>query len=355
MIDYNIIATGSKGNAVVIDQKILIDCGVSFKALSKVYRALKLVLLTHIHSDHFQPTTLRLLAENRPTLRFACCAWLCKPLVDAGVPVSQIDVLEPGHMYGYGICNVRPDMVKHNVPNCAWKVWLPSGKLFYCTDMNNLNGITAPNYDLYMVEANYDDAEIQAKIAEKKLNGEYIYELGVLHNHMSLAKINDWLYANMGQNSAYIYMHCHQDKEDANGHRPTDWLTFTAWGKTAEFVSKYFRKGSAAVVHSRCQTRQYEDKNGNNRTAIEFVVDNIYFAGPKQDNQQGAVDDGGTNPPQATYRNQQPQQMGFATQSQRQQWQGAADHPGNVQVSQSFSQGSDDDFSVLDDADDLPF
>lgn len=39
----------------------------------------------------------------------------------------------------------------------------------------------------------------------------------------------------------------------------------------------------------------------------------------------------------------------------RQQWQGAADHPGNVQVSQSFSQGSDDDFSVLDDADDLPF
>ena len=148
MIDYNIIATGSKGNAVVIDQKILIDCGVSFKALSKVYRALKLVLLTHIHGDHFQPTTLRLLAEKRPTLRFACCAWLCKPLVDAGVPVSQIDVLEPGHMYGYGICNVRPDMVKHNVPNCGWKVWLKSGKLFYCTDMNNLNGITAPNYDL---------------------------------------------------------------------------------------------------------------------------------------------------------------------------------------------------------------
>ena len=160
-----------------------------------------------------------------------------------------------------------------------------------------------------------------------------------------------------GKQVASFRMAVDRDMVDANGHRPTDWLTFTAWGKTAEFVSKYFRKGSAAVVHSRCQTRQYEDKNGNNRTAIEFVVDNIYFAGPKQDNQQGTVDDGGTNPPPATYRNQQlqPQQMGFATQNQRQQWQGAADHPGNVQVSQSFSQGSDDDFSVLDDADDLPF
>ena len=74
MIDYNIISTGSQGNAVVIEHKILIDCGVSFKALAAEYRTLKLVLLTHIHSDHFHPSTLRLLASNRPTLRFACCA-----------------------------------------------------------------------------------------------------------------------------------------------------------------------------------------------------------------------------------------------------------------------------------------
>ena len=82
-------------------------------------------------------------------------------------------------------------------------------------------------------------------------------------------------------------------------------------------------------------------------------MDNIYFAGPKQDNQQGTVDDGGTNPPPATYRNQQPQpqQMGFATQSQRQQWQQSA--PGGQQP--SYSQGDPDDFSVIDDSDDLPF
>lgn len=68
-----------------------------------------------------------------------------------------------------------------------------------------------------------------------------------------------------GKQVASFRMAVDRDMVDANGHRPTDWLTFTAWGKTAEFVSKYFRKGSAAVVHSRCQTRQYEDKNGNNR------------------------------------------------------------------------------------------
>lgn len=90
-----------------------------------------------------------------------------------------------------------------------------------------------------------------------------------------------------GKQVASFRMAVDRDMVDANGHRTTDWLTFTAWGKTAEFVNRYFHKGSAAVVHSRCQTRQYEDKNGNNRTAIEFVVDNIYFAGPSRTTSRG--------------------------------------------------------------------
>ena len=57
MIRYNIIATGSKGNAVKIDD-ILIDCGVSFKKLKDVYKHIRLVLLTHEHSDLFRPSTI---------------------------------------------------------------------------------------------------------------------------------------------------------------------------------------------------------------------------------------------------------------------------------------------------------
>ena len=49
-MEYEIISTGSHGNAVVLNKHILIDVGVSFKALKNVYKDLKLVLLTHIHS-----------------------------------------------------------------------------------------------------------------------------------------------------------------------------------------------------------------------------------------------------------------------------------------------------------------
>jgi len=50
MIEYVIISTGSKGNAVIANKAVLIDCGVPFKALKMYYKKLKLVLLTHIHS-----------------------------------------------------------------------------------------------------------------------------------------------------------------------------------------------------------------------------------------------------------------------------------------------------------------
>ena len=173
MVKYNIISTGSDGNATILEEFVLIDCGVPYKALEPYVPKLKLVLLTHIHSDHFQKRTIKRLASERPTLRFGCCRWLAPPLIAAGVPERQIDVLEPRTMYGYGLCNVIPFMLVHNVPNCGYKVHFPSGKVIYATDTNNLNGVQALGYDLYLIEANYRDEDIQAKIAEKKAAGQY--------------------------------------------------------------------------------------------------------------------------------------------------------------------------------------
>ena len=73
---YNIIATGSTGNAVLINDKILIDCGVPYKRLEPFVKGLKLVLLTHVHSDHFKPRTAAALHSERPALRFGCCPWM---------------------------------------------------------------------------------------------------------------------------------------------------------------------------------------------------------------------------------------------------------------------------------------
>ena len=61
----------------------------------------------------------------------------------------------------------------------------------------------------------------------------------------------------------------------------TDLFDIIAWRQTAEFICKYFRKGSMIAVQGYIQTRMYEDKNGNKRKAVDIVADNVSFCGSK--------------------------------------------------------------------------
>ena len=63
--------------------------------------------------------------------------------------------------------------------------------------------------------------------------------------------------------------------------RQADFIDIVAWRQTAEFICRYFRKGSMIAVQGSIQTRNYEDRNGNKRTAIEIVADNVSFCGEK--------------------------------------------------------------------------
>lgn len=171
------------------------------------------MLLTHIHGDHFRKSTIRTLATERPTLRFGCCKWLVCPLIEAGVKPSNIDLYEFDREYSYGAFSITPVPLVHDVPNCGYKLHLLSGKALYATDTSNLNGICAPNYDLYLIEANYEDEEIWARMSEKKANGEYVYEHRVLGTHLSKAKCDDFIYRNIGANGEYVYLHEHKSRE----------------------------------------------------------------------------------------------------------------------------------------------
>lgn len=212
-MNYNIISTGSQGNAVVVNNHILIDCGVTFKALKDVYKDLQIVLLTHIHTDHFKPQTIKRLAEERPTLRFGCCKWLVNDLVEAGVPKQSIDVFEIGKIYDYKAFKVSPIKLYHNVPNCGYRIFANGEKAIYATDTEHLQGITAKDYDLYMIEANYTDEDLQERINAKLEAGEYSYELNVASRHLSHEQASEWLMENMSFHSEYVFLHGHKDKK----------------------------------------------------------------------------------------------------------------------------------------------
>ena len=121
-----------------------------------------------------------------------------------------------------------------------------------------------------------------------------------------------------------------KDKE-----KKADFINVVAWRQTAEFVSRYFSKGSMIAVQGSIQTRKYTDRNGNNRTAFEIVADNVSFCGSKAESNTGNNSNYGNN---SYSGNAAPQQN--RTQN----------------AAPSFSTADTDDFASIDSDDsDLPF
>ena len=84
-----------------------------------------------------------------------------------------------------------------------------------------------------------------------------------------------------------------RDRKDENGSRECDFISCVAWKGTADFVSRYFSKGSMAVVSGRLQIREWTDKDGNKRSSAEIVAENVYFGDSKRDT-------AGSNPSEGT-------------------------------------------------------
>ena len=101
--------------------------------------------------------------------------------------------------------------------------------------------------------------------------------------------------------------------------RQADFIDVRCWRQTAEFVCKYFQKGSMIAVQGSIQTGAYEDKNGIRRKTFEIVADNVSFCGSKNEG-------------------------------------GASQRPvADAAAPAAFSNGNVSDFTADEDDDDLPF
>jgi len=74
-----------------------------------------------------------------------------------------------------------------------------------------------------------------------------------------------------------------RNSKGQDGKRQVDFIRCVAWRERAEFLTRYFSKGSMIAVQGNIQTRSYEDKNGNKREAAEIVAEQISFTGEKRD------------------------------------------------------------------------
>lgn len=121
---------------------------------------------------------------------------------------------------------------------------------------------------------------------------------------------------------------CDRNFVKSGSERQTDFFDIVAWRQSAEFASKYFKKGQLVAVNGSLQTRSYEDKNGNKRKVYEIVADNLHFAESR--NSGGGGNTAVAEAPAAAARVL-------------------------PQEEENYSAGAPDDFAVIDESEDLPF
>lgn len=137
-----------------------------------------------------------------------------------------------------------------------------------------------------------------------------------------------------GTNVCRFRLACDRSFVRQGEQRQADFIDVVAWRQTAEFVCKYFQKGSLIAIEGSLQTRQYQDKSGQNRTATEVLASQVSFAGAK------AAD--------------KPSAQSFDQQTKNHVREANAAH--SVQkAAPAYEQGNMDDFATISDDGDLPF
>ena len=208
MLDYLIIGSGSKGNAILVQTKILLDCGVSYSKLARYLKYIKIIFITHSHKDHILPSTIQRISYNYPNIKFVTSSSdVVIKLKNAGVTKKNIFYLKPKKWYSLGIMKVKTEPLTHDVENYGLKWEFEGKKGFYATDTSNLDNIEAKGYNLYLIESNYNEELLKKHIEECEDENMLYYLNRVPYTHLSYEQANSFLIENMGDNSRFEYIH----------------------------------------------------------------------------------------------------------------------------------------------------
>ena len=205
---YNIVGSSSKGNAIIVEDMLMLDCGVSYISIKKYLKKVKLIFISHAHQDHLLETTIKKIVYNHPTIKFLTGSKeVIKKMYECKVPIKCLIYLKIGKWYDLGLLKVKLEQLYHDTTNCALKWQINDKKGIYAVDTSKIDHIKAKNYDLYLIESNYTEQLLKQHIEECEDKNELYYLNRVSNTHLSFEQANSFLIENMGVNSAYQYIH----------------------------------------------------------------------------------------------------------------------------------------------------
>lgn len=197
-LQYEILKTGSKGNCVVIED-IMIDCGIPFSKMKDVLYDVKYLLLTHIHSDHIKPATLQKIKDLFPKITILGNYEVAQKfgvdiIVNNGFPIELQDY------------TFMPVKGVHDVVVTGYSFWVKGQHVCYLTDTNTYDGFKDAPYDMFFIEANYNENKLREIAANFTTRG-YNPILSA-QRHASVQQAKGFYYSNRrSTESQFIELH----------------------------------------------------------------------------------------------------------------------------------------------------
>lgn len=152
-MQYEIIGSGSKGNCVVIND-VMVDCGLPFKKIKESLYDIKYLLLTHIHSDHVRPATLKSIKQLFPRIT-----------IIGNWEVAQKFGVDIICNHGFEVVTddytFTPFECEHDVVTTGFTWKYKHLDILYATDTSNMSNAPDMKYDYFFLESNYDQKKIE--------------------------------------------------------------------------------------------------------------------------------------------------------------------------------------------------
>lgn len=207
-MNYEVIGSSSQGNCIIVEDVLMLDCGLSYSKIKTHLSKVKLIFISHIHQDHLLPSTIKKIAYNYPTIKFLTGSiYVVKELVNCGIKPQNVYIIGINRKYDLGILKVELNELYHDTPNFALKWEMNGKKGIYIVDTCKVEHIEAKNYDLYLIENNYQKDLLQQHIDNCEDDNRLYYLYRVPKTHLSSEQANSFLIENMGENSVYEYIH----------------------------------------------------------------------------------------------------------------------------------------------------
>lgn len=196
-MNYEVIASGSKGNCVVIND-VMVDCGVPFGNIKEHLYGVKYLLLTHIHTDHVKPSTLERIKKLFPRITIignyeVHQMFGVHQISNEGFPIETEDYI------------FEPFKCVHDVVTQGFSWKYGDQSILYATDTNNMDYAPSGKFDYFFLESNHDEKKLE--LAGQQAMGPYNpYISG--KRHLSTQQAKGFYYTNRrNRDSEFIELH----------------------------------------------------------------------------------------------------------------------------------------------------